>query len=119
MFRAVTETDKTYNKIQKHYYLTQGDSKTIRSTPKDSAGNVIMPIDINKCIFKISDLDNNEELKKELPEEDGKYVCRLSSEDTAKLEVGKHIYEFEYTLVGGEVNTPNRWYFDITDQILG
>ena len=118
MFRAITETDKTYGKTQLRILMTQGDSCTIRSTPKTSTGETIPAVDIEKCIFKISDLDNVEELRQELSVEDGSYVCRLASADTYNLEVGKHYYEFEYTLVGGEVHTPNRWIFEITDQII-
>ena len=32
MFKAVKETDK-YGKVQTHFYLTQGDTCVIRSTP--------------------------------------------------------------------------------------
>lgn len=116
MFKAVQETDR-YNNPQVHYYLTQGDSCTIRSTPyKD--GQILSPDSIEKCVFKLSDDSYVEEFSKELPEEDGKYVLRLTSEESAYLEIATHIYEFEYTLVGGEVHTPNQWEFDIVDQIV-
>ena len=117
MFKVKTETDKTYNKIQWHFWLTQGDSCTIRAIPLDEDGNALSITDISKCRFTLADSDNKIVLEKDnLPAENGKYVLRLSTGDTANLSIDTFIYEFEYTLVGGEVHTPNRWQFDITDQ---
>lgn len=116
MFRWVKETDKTYNKSQWHFYLTKGDSCVIRAIPKDDEGNLLDVHDISKCIFRVSSTDWETELEKEIYNEEGKYVLRLTSEESKTLEVGKHKYEFEYTLVGGEVHTPNQWDWDITDE---
>jgi len=117
MFRVTTETDKTYNKKQWRFWLTQGDSCTIRAIPKDDNGNLLDNDDIEKCRFTLADDDNVIVLEKDnLPYEDGKYVLRLTSEDTFPLDTDTYTYEFEYTLVGGEVHTPNRYKFEITDQ---
>lgn len=116
MFKSVKETDK-YERAQTRYYLTQGDSATIRSTPyKD--GEKLSVANVEKCIFKLSDSDYNEEFRKEMVLEGDKFVLRLTSDETGKFSIDTHIYEIEYTLVGGTVNTPNQWKFDIIDQIV-
>lgn len=116
MFKAVIEKDK-YNNSQTHYYLTQGDSCTIYAIPyKDGAK---MPIaNIEKCIFKLSDTDYNQEFLKELVRDSERFILRLTSKETALFSVDTHYYEFEYTLTGGEVHTPNQWKFDVVDQII-
>lgn len=119
MFRWIKETDKTYNKSQWHFYLTQGDSCVIRFVPNNDDGTLLDVNNVQKCRFSIADETNKIVLEKDnLPLEDGKYVLRLGEEDTAQLDAGSYIYEFEITLVGGAVNTPNRYKIDITDQNL-
>ena len=119
MFRWVEETDKTYNKKQWHFYLTQGDSCVIRFVPNTDDGTLLDVTDIEKCRFTIANDSDEIVLEKDnLPLEDGKFVLRLWTEDTAPLEVGTYTYEFEITLVGGGVHTPNRWSFEITEQNL-
>lgn len=119
MFKSKTETDKTYDITQWHFWMTQGDSCTIRSIPLDNDRNPLSVDDILKCRFTLADSNNRIVLEKDnLPEENGKYVLRLSSSDTFNLNIDSYIYEFEYTLVGGEVHTPNRWFFEITEQNL-
>ena len=49
--------------------------------------------------------------------EGDKFVLRLTHDETSKFAIETHMYEIEYTLLGGAVNTPNQWKFDITDQI--
>lgn len=116
MFKAVKETDK-FGKQQTHYYLTQGDSCTIYARPIQKG--VPMPVsDVEKCIFKMSDLSYVEEFSKECFVQEDKFVLKLTHEETSKFEIAQHIYEFEYTLSGGEVATPNQWKFDIIDQII-
>lgn len=116
MFKAVKETDK-YDVSQTHFYLTQGDSATIYSTPyKD--GVLLEPELVEKCVFKLSTQEYIEEFSKELVFQEGKFVLRLTSDETSKFAIGKHIYEIEYTLAGGTTNTPNQWKFDILDQIV-
>lgn len=110
MFRAITEIDD-YGKEQRRYYLTQGDSVTFTVTPN-------IPIDqIEKLNFKISDFDFIEELVKEGQLSGGKFIVRLTSEETAKLPVDVHRYEFECILSGGAVQTPIQWKINITEQI--
>ena len=115
MLRAIIEKDK-YGRNQTHYTLTQGDSCTIYAKPyKDGA---LLPVEnVEKCIFKLSDGDYKQEFSKELVLEGDKFVLRLVSEETSLFVVDSHIYEIEYTLTGGEVQTPNQWKFDIVDQI--
>lgn len=116
MFKSVREEDK-YGKTQVRFYLTQGDSAVIYSTPyKD---NMKLNVDlVDKCIFKLSNQNYEEEFRKDMFLENDKFVLRLTSEETTKFSVDTHIYEIEYTLNGGIVNTPNQWKFDITDQII-
>ena len=115
MFKAVKETDK-YGKVQTHFYLTQGDTCVIRSTPyKD--GQKLEPDKVEKCLFKLSDTEYVEQFQKEMVLEGDKFVLRLTHDETSKFAIETHMYEIEYTLLGGAVNTPNQWKFDITDQI--
>lgn len=115
MFKAVIETDK-YGKSQTHYYLTQGDSCTIYSTPyKD--GEKLSIDAVEKCLFKLSNSEYEQEFEKELVAENDKFVLRLTHDETQNFEIAKHIYEIEYTLVGGAVQTPNQYTFEIIDQI--
>ena len=115
MFKAVIETDR-YSRSQTHYYLTQGDSCTIYSTPyKD--GEKLSIDAVEKCIFKLSNQDYQQEFEKELIAEQDKFVLRLTHDETTNFSIDTHIYEIEYTLVGGAVQTPNQWRFDIVDQI--
>lgn len=115
MFKAVVEKDK-YGRNQTHYYLTQGDSGVIYARPyKDGA---LLPVEqVEKCVFKLSDSDYRQEFIKELVLEDDKFVLRLETEETSLFVVDKHYYEIEYTLVGGAVQTPNQWKFDVEAQI--
>lgn len=118
MFRMLMENDTTYNKKQAHFYLTQGDSCTIYLTPKKD-GSVIDHNLIIKCLFKLSDDADNLEFEKQLTydAQNEHYVLYITPEESAVFDIADHVYEFEYTLSGGEVNTPNRWTFTITDQI--
>lgn len=116
MFKAVKEIDR-YGKQQTHYYLTQGDSCTIYARPIQS-GQLVPMENIEKCLFKISDSAYTQELLKECYIQEDKFVLKLTPEESSKLEVGLHIYEFEYTLVGGDIATPNQWKFNIVDQII-
>ena len=115
MLKAVVKDDK-YGRKQTNYILTQGDSCTIYARPyKDGA---LLPVDqVVKCVFKLSDSDYKQEFSKDLVLEGDKFVLRLGTEETSLFVVDKHIYEIEYTLTGGEVQTPNQGEFEIIDQI--
>lgn len=116
MFKREIETDKFGNN-QSHFYLTQGDSCTIYSTPYKNCEK--LPVsEVEKCIFKLSNSDYVEEFRKEMQLEDDKFILRLTSEETGKFTIDTHLYEIEYTLVGGAINTPNQWKFDVLDQII-
>lgn len=116
MLKAVKETDR-FGKQQVHFYLTQGDTCTLYSIPyKD--GERLPLEDVEKCIFKLSDLDYKQEFEKECVLVDDRFVLKLTHEETSQFSVNQHIYEFEYTLIGDNVNTPIQYYFDIVDQIV-
>lgn len=116
MFKYIKETDK-YGKQQVKYYLTQGDSLVLYARAFKN-GEPIPFSQIEKCIFKLSSISYEKEFEKELVGEGDKYVLRLSSEETKSFEAGSHIYEIEYTLLGGAVQTPNQWKFIVLDQIV-
>lgn len=117
MFRAKIEEDKTFDKKQTHYYLTQGDSCVIYATPYKDGEK--LPLDyVERCVFKLSNDANILEFEKELVLEGEKFVLRLTHEETTEFTVEDHTYEIEYTLIGGAVQTPNRWTFTIEDQII-
>lgn len=112
MFKSIKETDGL--KIeQTHYYLTQGDSCTITSTPYKNGEPVT---GITKCMFKLATKDYKLIFSKQMNLSNGSYVLNLTSTDTENLEVGSHIYEIEYT-IGTEIQTPHSWKFDILKQI--
>ena len=117
MFISKVEEDR-YGKSQTHYWLTQGDSCGIISTPKDSEGNIISPSLISGVKFKIvSPCSNSIVFEKEMTVYDStKYLFSLLSTECAQIDVGKYNYEIEYTLLDGGVNTPNQWKFEITPQ---
>lgn len=117
MFIYKVEEDR-YGKSQTHYWLTQGDSCGIISTPKDDTGTTVLPSLITEVKFKISDPCCNKILfEKVMPLYDNnKYILNLLPSESANLEVGKYNYEIEYTLVDGGINTPNQWRFDIIQQ---
>ena len=116
MFKSVKETDK-YGKQQTHYYLTQGDSCTIYARPIQK-GELVPVENVSRCVFKLSDSSYAKEFEKDCYLNEDKFVLKLTSEESSRLEVAQHIYEIEYTLVGGDVATPNQWKFDIIDQIV-
>ena len=115
MFKSVKETDK-YGNEQTHYYLTQGDSCTITSTPyKD--GEMVDVSEVSECKFKLASLDYNKEFGKDLYLSGDHFVLKLTHEDTKDWAVGQHIYEIEYLMKDDDVQTPHSWKFDIVNQI--
>ena len=117
MFKAQTETDK-FGSTQVRFILTQGDTAVLWSTPKKD-GEVINQDLIDKCMLKFSTSDNNKEIfAKEFEKREGYYAIRLESWESEKLPLERLIYEVEYTFKDGTVNTPNRYYWTITDQII-
>lgn len=116
MFKAIKETDK-YGKTQTKYYLTQGDSLVIYAKPFRD-GMPMSPHMVEKCVFKLSNTSYEQEFIKEMVFDGEKFVLELESEETKNFEVETHIYEIEYTLAGGAVQTPNQWKFIVLDQIV-
>ena len=118
MFRSV-KTQDSYGNKQTHYYLTQGDSCKITSTPyKDG---VVLTSGISNCYFKLATLNyvaikDFEKIKMEKSTQGDFYELKLSGAQTEKLEPGQYRYEIEYELTDG-VATTNAWKFDILPQI--
>ena len=113
MFKSVKEQD-SFKNTQTHYYLTQGDSCTITSTPYK---NGEIATGVTSCKFKLATSDYK--LVKEVnmtAGSNGSYVLNLTSAETTALNAGSYIYEIEYT-IGNEVQTPHSWKFDIVKQI--
>ena len=115
MFSSETTTDR-YGNSQKNFYLTQGDTATIKSTPTRSGELVDFDL-ISKCLFKLADADYNELFQKEFSREASDYSVTLESTETAGLPIDTLIYEIEYTFTDGTVNTPNQGDFVILDQV--
>ena len=117
MFKAIKEIDE-FNQEQTHYYLTQGDSCKITSTPK--IDGVIVPISkINKCVFKIANLSRKlvKEIELQPNTESNFYVLSITSDISETLLPTQYVYEIEYKMLDGDVHTPNAWKFDILKQI--
>lgn len=114
MFFSKIETDK-YGHQQVHFYLTQGDTGTIKSTPTQN-GELIDLSNVVKCVFKLADSDNNGIFSQDFKPEDDVFSVTLESKDTANFPIDTLTYEVEYTFVDGVVNTPNRWKFDVLEQ---
>lgn len=117
MFRALKETDK-YERSQTHYWLTQGDSCTITAKPYKN-GEAVDVSKISKCIFKLASIGYEKEFEKELELVSDHFVLKLTHEDTSSWSVGSHLYEIEYVMADGDVQTPHSWKFDILNQISG
>lgn len=117
MFKSVKEQD-SFKNTQTHYYLTQGDSCTITSTPYK---NGEIEANVSKCVFKLATSDYKAVKTIDMTKgTNGSYVLNLRSTDTAELNAGSYIYEIEYTIGTGEnaeVQTPHSWKFDIVKQI--
>lgn len=117
MFIKKQEKDKL-GKNQVRFYVTQGDTCGIISTPKDKDGNVVDPALISIVKFKLYEDDDARTtiFEKELNLYDtNKYIFKLLSEENT-FDVGRYKYEIEYTFIDGDVNTPNQWYFEVTEQ---
>lgn len=115
MFFSKVVTDK-YGHSEKDLYLTQGDTATITSVPKQNGVLIDFTL-IDKCIFKISDYEYKEIFQKECEELTDKYSVTLESEETFDLPIDTLRYEVEYTFIDGTVNTPNQGKFIVLDQV--
>ena len=126
MFKAIKEIDE-FNQEQTHYYLTQGDSCKITSTPK--IDGVVVPISkIEKCVFKIANLSRKlvKEIQLQPNDESNFYVLSITSDISEALLPTQYVYEIEYTMEKNnpndesekaEIHTTNAWKFDILKQI--
>lgn len=118
MFKAIKETD-SFNCQHTHYYLTQGDSCTITSTPF-KADEIVPKANISKCVFKLANTSYKlvQEIELVPPSEDrGAYILNIPSIISSALIPGSYVYEIEYTMTDGSVQTPHSWKFDILKQI--
>lgn len=117
MFIHKTEKD-FFGNNQTHYWLTQGDSCAIISTPKDSSGTVVDPSLINFVKFKILNSDTKKIVyaKTMGVYSTNKYMLNFTSTESAAIPVGRYDYEIEYTLEDGGVNTVHQWKWDIIPQ---
>ena len=115
MFKAIKEQGR-FKEQQTHYYLTQGDSCTITSTPyKD---NQAVTTGISKCTFKLANGLYEQVLAKEVTTAtNGVYIFNFEKADTENLTPGQYYYEIEYTMTNNSVQTPNSWKFDILQEI--
>lgn len=115
MFKSVKEQD-SFKNTQTHYYLTQGDSCVITSTPYRN-GELVSTGEIEQCMFKLATSDYKLKFSKPMTvSQNGSYVLTLTSDETELLNAGSYIYEIEYT-IDGEDYTPHSWKFDIVKQI--
>lgn len=125
MFKSMKEQDG-YGVVQTRYYLTRGDSCKITATPQKNGESIADRVD--KCVFKLA-TSNYAMLQTTLngtkifpidmkinENRDG-FVLNLSSDITKEIPVGSYIYEIEYTLSDGSVQTPHSWKFDIVKEI--
>ena len=123
MFTWKVEEDK-YENQQIKYYLTQGDSCGLLFRPiNPDTGEVIPRASIQQIVFKLYKNDNTREcifhkaFAYDTQADNGQWLFyMLPAENT--FEVNKYKYEIEVTLNGGFVNTPNQWYFIITEQAV-
>lgn len=115
MFKSVKEQD-SFKNTQTHYYLTQGDSCVITSTPYRN-GELVSTGEIEQCMFKLATSDYKLKFSKQMTvSPNGSYVLTLTSDETETLNAGSYVYEIEYT-IDGEDYTPHSWKFDIVKQI--
>ena len=114
MFHTEIDIDKKGNK-HTHFYLTQGDTAVIISTPTKNGENIDIS-DVLKCMFKLEDDNKKGILAKQFEPAGDVFSIRLESEETTRFPVETLTYEIEYTFIDGTVNTPNRWKFDVDDQ---
>lgn len=117
MFKSEIENDK-YGNSQTKFYLTQGDSCTIYSTPKRDGQAISLSL-ISEVKFKLSDSNYKQEFVKQLVADtvNNKYILNLTSAETTLFDIATHIYEIEYTFVDGAVETTNQWKFQVINQI--
>lgn len=118
MFANKVEVDD-FGKNQKRYFLTQGDSCSIISVPKDDEGRTVDFTLISQCKFKIMDKKTFYiEFEKVMPLEQnvGGYIFNFLATESVALKPAVHRYEIEYTLEDGGVNTTNSYFFEILPQ---
>lgn len=120
MFVWKIEEDKN-ERQQIRYKLTQGDSCGIKIRPiNPETGEVISHDRIEQIVFKLYRNDSTREciFHKPFAYDSDEYwlFYILPAENT--FPVNRYKYEIEITLDGGFVNTPNQWYFEITEQAV-
>ena len=102
--------------VQKNFYLTQGDTGTIKSVPKQNGELVDFSL-IEKCVFKLAKDNYKQIFTKELVREEGKFSLTITSDESSVIMPDTYIYEFEYIFTDGGVQTSNKGNFTIVEQI--
>lgn len=117
MFIFEKEEDM-FGKPQVHYWLTQGDSCSIQSTPYDDKGEIVDPTLIAAVKFKIYNTKTRIIVfeKQMTVFDSNSYLLEMTAEESAAIPLGDYRYEIEYTFTGGAVQTPNQYDFTITEQ---
>ena len=106
--------------IKRNYTLIQGDNFAGTVAIRQDGLNVDgSKIDTLK--FKLSDRNYNllYEQTLEYNENDKKWYINIPSAVSKEIGVGRYIYEYELTLVGGFVTTIMQANFKITNEIKG
>lgn len=120
MFKWKVEEDK-YESEQIRYYLTQGDTCGLKFRPiNPETGEAVSHALISRILFKLYKNDSSRECiyHKEFSYLDNEYwLFKMLSEENT-FAVGRYKYEIEVTMLDGDVNTPNQWYFEIIEQAV-
>lgn len=102
--------------VQKNFILTQGDTGTIKSIPKQNGELVDFDM-IEKCTFKLARDNYKQIFSKELLRESEMFSLTITSAESETIEPDTYIYEFEYTFIDGGVQTSNKGMFTVVEQI--
>lgn len=108
-------------KPMKRYYMTQGDTFQNQLSILDPQGVEISPDLIEELVFKLSDMNYNEQYRQEYIYDPSlnKWAITIDSETTMTWDIDQHIYEYQLTYKGGVVRTPVQERFVVQDQIQG
>ena len=113
-FWSEIEEDK-YGNPQKNFFLTQGDTMYLESTPTNK-GVLVDFSDISKCVLNILNSEYKIIFSQEFVNDTDRFVVKVSTEDTTAFPLGKLRYEVEYTFVDGTVATPNQGLLTVLNQ---
>lgn len=113
--------DKTFNKVFREYYMTQGD--TFKNQLSISYnGEKVTPELVKEFKFKLGNRGTNKleyEQKYDYNEYLNRWVITIPAKETEKWEITNHVYEYEITYIDGDVRTLARAKFAVKDQTWG